>query len=59
LFAEEITVDNEAITQLACAECGQPVLLTLAKTNELGHAVHEECYSRRLQAELAARQKAS
>lgn len=56
---EETTMNNEAITQLPCAECGQPVLLTDAKTNDFGAAVHEDCYARRVQSDLAARTKAS
>ena len=47
------------IIQVECTECGKPVLLTEAKTNERGQAVHGECYSRRVEAELATRTKAS
>ncbi len=27
-----------------CSICGQPVKLETSKTDEFGHAVHEECY---------------
>jgi hypothetical protein len=33
----------EAITA-SCFICGKPILLEIAKTNEYGRAVHEECY---------------
>ena len=27
-----------------CCICGQPVKLETSKTDEFGHAVHEDCY---------------
>jgi hypothetical protein len=58
-FVSENTMDGQPITQLDCAECGQSVPLTAAKINDRGQAVHEECFVRRCQAELAERTKAS
>jgi hypothetical protein len=55
----EGTMDSQPITQVACVECGKPVPLIAAETNERGQAVHQECYDRRVQAEQADRTKAS
>jgi hypothetical protein len=52
-------MDSQPITQVDCVECGKPVPLTAAETNDRGQAVHQECYDRRIQAEQAARTKAS
>ena len=30
--------------EINCSVCDKPVALELAKTDELGQAVHEECY---------------
>lgn len=30
--------------EIKCAICGKPVDLQTAKTNEIGKAVHDECY---------------
>jgi hypothetical protein len=32
------------VTSVLCQLCKQPVLLEKARINELGKAVHEECY---------------
>jgi hypothetical protein len=33
-----------ALSSVDCALCGDPVSLVESKTDEHGHAVHEECY---------------
>lgn len=38
-----------------CSVCNQPVQLETAKTNERGHVVHEECYSAKISAMVAAK----
>jgi hypothetical protein len=40
-------------TSASCFICGKPVLLEIAKTNEYGRAVHEECYVLRIKLEHA------
>jgi len=50
---------SQPISQVDRAECHKPILLTVAKTNERGQAVHEDCYDRSIKAELAERTKAS
>ena len=30
--------------EIKCSTCHKPVVLELAKTDEVGQAVHEECY---------------
>jgi hypothetical protein len=52
-------MSSDPITQVACFECGKPVLLIAAQTNERGQAVHQDCYDRRIQVELASKTKAS
>jgi len=36
-----------------CAICSAPVELEMAKTDEEGRAVHEECYTQKLENKLA------
>jgi hypothetical protein len=36
-----------------CFVCGKTILLEIAKTNECGRAVHEECYVLRMKLEKA------
>jgi hypothetical protein len=36
-----------------CFICGKTILLEIAKTNECGRAVHEECYVLRMKLEKA------
>lgn len=50
---------GELITDLPCADCGQPVVLTAAQTDERGRAVHPDCYWQRMDAERSAMEKAS
>jgi hypothetical protein len=42
---------EQPFTQVDCVECRKPVPLTVAKTNERGQAVHDDCYYRRIRAE--------
>jgi len=44
-------MDGGEISFLTCAQCGRPVRLEIAKTDERGQAVHEECYELRLYGE--------
>ncbi len=44
-------MDSEEIHHLTCVQCGRPVRLQNAKTDELGHTVHLECYELRLYGE--------
>jgi len=44
-------MDGEQIHHLTCVQCGRPVLLETAKTDERGQAVHQECYELRLSGE--------
>jgi hypothetical protein len=37
---------------LICSICRQPVALENSKTDENGHAIHEDCYLQRLLASL-------
>ena len=37
-------MDGGEISFLTCVQCGRPVRLEIAKTDERGQAVHEECY---------------
>jgi hypothetical protein len=41
-------MDSEPIHHLTCVLCGRPVLLEIAKADEHGQAVHQECYELRL-----------
>jgi hypothetical protein len=41
-------MDGGEISFLTCVQCGRPVRLEIAKTDERGQAVHEECYELRL-----------
>lgn len=41
------------VSTASCFICGKPILLEIAKTNEYGRAVHEECYVLRTQLEQA------
>ena len=48
-------MSDEEIRFLTCAQCGKPVSLRIATTDEHGHTVHAECYDLRLKAESDAR----
>jgi len=48
-------MNDDEITFLTCVQCGKPVSLRIATTDEYGHAVHKECYELRLKAESDAR----
>jgi hypothetical protein len=37
-------MDGEEIYHPTCVQCGRPVRLEIAKTDEHGQAVHQECY---------------
>jgi hypothetical protein len=37
-----------AESEINCSICDKPVALEAAKTNEVGQAVHEECYLHKL-----------
>jgi hypothetical protein len=39
---------DEAITKLPCAVCGREVNLRSARIDDLGQAIHEECYITRI-----------
>ena len=40
-------MNGEEIYHLTCVQCGRPVLLEIAKTDERGEAIHPECYELR------------
>jgi hypothetical protein len=37
-------VEQPTKSQINCSICNQPVALEIAKTDDFGQAVHEECY---------------
>jgi len=37
-------MDGGEIANLTCVQCGRPLRLEIAKTDDLGQAVHPECY---------------
>lgn len=37
-------MQQPARSQINCSICNQPVALEIAKTDEFGQALHEECY---------------
>lgn len=50
---------NHPIKEVSCVECGKPVQLTAARTDDRGLAIHPECYDERIKRELGASSKAS
>ena len=44
-------MDGGEIANLTCVQCGRPLRLEIAKTDDLGQAVHPECYELRLYGE--------